>query len=317
MFKKRSFVFLVVACMTVFVATSAFAASISIATGGTAGTYYPIGGAIAAAASKIPALNVTAETGNAAVANTNLISDGEIEIAFSQADVTAWAYNGQLMFEGKPLKNVRTIAALYPETLQLVIAKQSGINSIEDLKGKRVGVGAPGSGTEGDARAIFNAVGLKYDDMKVDFLDFNGVSNRFKDNQIDAGFVVAGVPTSALMDLTTVKDVALFNFDNATMDKIIKANPFFIANVIPAGTYKGIDTNINTPAVMALLITNANQPEDLIYAFTKGMFDNLADVQAAHAMARNIKLETATKGLTAPLHPGAAKYFKEKGIKID
>jgi len=317
MFKKGLLVVLVMACLTVIVAGSAFAASISIATGGTGGTYYPIGGAIAAAASKMPGLNVTAETANAAVANTNLITEGEIEIAFSQADVTAWAYNGEVMFEGRPLKNIRTIAALYPETLQLVISKSAGINSLEDLKGKRVCVGAPGSGTEGDVRAIFNAVGIKYEDMKVDFLDYNGLSNRFKDNQLDAGFLVSGVPTSALMDLTTVKDVALLNFDNEMMDKLIKAVPFFIPNVIPAGTYRGIDTDINTPAVMAILITNDMMPEDVIYNFTKGMFDNIEDIHAAHAMARNIKLETATKGLTAPMHPGAAKYYKEKGIDFE
>jgi TRAP transporter TAXI family solute receptor len=312
MFKKRSFVVLVLACMTVFVATAAFAASLSIATGGTAGTYYPIGGAIAAAVSKNPAVQATAETANAAVANTNLIAEKEIEIAFSQADVTAWAYNGQVMFEGKPLKNIRTIAALYPETLQIVVKPE--IKSIAHLLGKRVGVGAPGSGTEGDARAILNTLGLTYDDMKTEFLDFNGVSNRFKDEQIDAGFVVSGIPTSALMDLTTTKDVKLINFDKETMDRIVEANPFFVPNVIPGGTYSGIDEDVTTPSVMAILITYDDMPEEVIYNFTKGMFDSLADIQASHAMARNITLENAINGLTAPLHPGAERFYKEKGI---
>jgi TRAP transporter TAXI family solute receptor len=222
-----------------------------------------------------------------------------------------------MMFDGRPLKNIRTIAALYPETLQVVVSKESGITKIADLRGKKVGVGAPGSGTEGDARAIFNDAGVKYDDMSVEFLDFGAVSNRFKDNQIDAGFVVAGVPTSALMDLTTTKDVTLLNFDKDTMDSLIRANPFFVANVIPAGTYRGIDTDITTPSVMALLITNDSTPEDVIYNFTKALFENIADVQGSHAMAKNITLETAAKGLTAPLHPGAAKYYKEAGLKID
>jgi len=314
MFKKRSFVVLVLACMTVLMATSAFAASVSIATGGTAGTYYPIGGAMAAAVSKLPGLNATAETANAAVANTNLIAAQELEIAFSQADVTAWAYNGEVMFEGKPLKNLRTIAALYPETVQVVVTKN--ITSLTDLRGKTVGVGAPGSGTEGDARAIFKTLGMTYDDFNAQFLNFNEVSNRFKDNQIDAGFVVSGVPTSALMDLTTTKDVSLINFNSALMDMILAANPFFIPNVIPAGTYRGIDTDITTPAVMAILITHEKMPEEIIYQFTKRMFENLGDIQAAHAMAKNIKLETATNGLTAPLHPGAAKYYKEVGIQV-
>jgi TRAP transporter TAXI family solute receptor len=306
-------------CVTAFAAAAAFAApaSIAIATGGTAGTYYPIGGAIAAAVSKNPDINATAEVGNAAVANTRLISEGEIEVGFSQADVTAWAYNGEVMFEGQPLKNIRAIAALYPETLQLVVSKESGIKTLADLKGKKVAVGAPGSGTEGDVRAIFQTMGIKYDEMAVEFLDFGGVSSRFKDNQIDAGFIVGGVPTSALMDLTTTKDVALFNFDDDALAKVTAANPFFIKSVVPAGTYRGIDADTNTIQVMALLITNESMPEDVIYNFTKTLFENIADVQTSHAMARNIKPETATVGLTAPLHPGAAKYYKEAGIKTE
>ncbi|MDR1651410.1 MAG: TAXI family TRAP transporter solute-binding subunit [Synergistaceae bacterium] len=309
-------VFLICASVS---ASTAFAAStsISIATGGTSGTYYPIGGAIASAVSKHPDLNATAETGNAAVANTNLVAEGELEIAFSQADVTAWAYNGEVIFEGKPLKNIRTIAALYPETVHLVVSKESGIKTLEDLKGKKVGVGAPGSGTEGDARAILGTAGIKYDEMSVEFLDFGGVSSRFKDNQIDAGFVVAGVPASALMDLTTTKDVNILNLDKGTLDSLIAANPFFVANVIPAGTYRGIDADVSTPAVMALLITSEEVPEDVIYNFTKALFENIGDVQASHAMARNINLENATSGLTAPLHNGAAKYYREAGVKID
>jgi TRAP transporter TAXI family solute receptor len=317
--KKKSSVALAIVCLAVFAATAALAApaAVSIATGGTSGTYYQIGGAIATAVSKNPALNATAEAGNAAVANTNILADGEIEIAFSQADVTSWAYNGELMFEGRPLKNLRAIAALYPETIQLVISKEAGIKTLADLKGKKIGVGAPGSGTEGDARAIFQVAGIKYDDMSVEFLDFGSTSSRFKDNQIDAGFVVAGVPTAAIMDLTTTKNVGIFNFDKETLDAIIKAYPFFVPNVIPAGTYKGIDEDVNTPSVMALLITNDSVSEEIIYNFTKTLFENIADVQRSHAIAGNIKLETATVGLTAPLHPGAAKYYKEAGINVD
>jgi TRAP transporter TAXI family solute receptor len=316
--RKKLIIAFVLVCAVIFVASSAFAAaSISIATGGTSGTYYPIGVAIAASVSKNPEIQATPETGNAAVANTNLVADGEVEVAFSQADVTAWAYNGEMMFEGKPLKNLRAIAALYPETIQIVVSKESGIKTLDDLKGKKVGVGAPGSGTEGDARSIFSTIGLKYDDMKVEFLDFGAVSSRFKDNQIDAGFTVAGVPTPNLMDLTTTKDVTLLNFNKETLDKIIEANPFFVANVIPSGTYRGVDTDTNTVSVMAILVTNDSVPEDVIYNFTKTLFENIADVQNSHAMAKNIKLETATNGLTAPLHSGAAKYYKEAGLKLD
>jgi TRAP transporter TAXI family solute receptor len=222
-----------------------------------------------------------------------------------------------MMFDGKPLKNLRAIAALYPETIQIVVSKESGIKTLADIKGKKVGVGAPGSGTEGDARSIFGTAGIKYDDMTVEFLDFGAVSSRFKDNQIDAGFTVAGIPTANLMDLTTTKDVTLLSFDKETMDKILQANPFFVQEVIPAGTYRGIDTDTNTVSVMALLVTHEGMSEEIVYNFTKALFDNIADVQGSHAMGKNIKLETATNGLTAPLHPGAAKYYREAGIKVD
>jgi TRAP transporter TAXI family solute receptor len=317
--RRTRFAVIVLLVCTILSASAAFAAPavVSIATGGTSGTYYPIGVAIAGAVSKGSDIRATAETGNAAVANINLIEQGEIEIAMVQNDVTAWALNGEVMFEGNPLKKVRAICALYPETIQLVLSNTAGVKTLDDLKGKNIGIGAPGSGTEGDARAIFNSVGLKYEDMKIESLDFAVTSSRFKDNQIDAGFVVAGIPTAALMDLTTTRNVSLFNFDGATADKIIKANPYFVKNVIPAGTYRGIDADTNTLAVMAILVANEDVPEDVIYNFTKGMFTNIADIQGSHAMARNITLENALSGLTAPLHPGAAKYFKEAGLKVD
>jgi TRAP transporter TAXI family solute receptor len=319
MIRKKMVLAIIAVAVAVMTCGAAFAAPavVSIATGGTSGTYYPIGGAIAAAVSKGDTVRATAETGNASVANINLIAQGEIDIAMVQNDITSWAYKGELMFEGKPLTNVRAIAALYPEHLQLVITKESGIKALADLKGKRVGVGAPGSGVEGDVRAVFQVAGLKYDDMRVDFLDFGATSSRFKDNQIDAGFVVAGYPTAAIMDLTTTKDVALLNFDKETMDKISAAHPYFVSSIIPSGTYRGIDTDTTTPAVMAILVTHDGVAEDVIYNFTKNLYTNIADVQGAHAMARNIKLETALDGLTAPLHPGAAKYFKEAGLKVD
>lgn len=297
---------------------TAFAAKtfLSIATGGTSGTYYPIGGAIAAAVTKGSDIQATAETGNASVANANLVAKGDIEVAFCQNDVSFWAYNGRLMFKS-PLKNLRAVAALYPEHVQLITTKDSNIKSIADLKGKRVGVGAPGSGVEGDVRAIFQVAGLQYRDMKVDFLDFGATTSRFKDNQIDAGFVVAGYPTASVMDLATTKDITLMNFDKKFLEDLRKQHPYFVESVIPANTYRGITADTTTPAVMAILITRDDLPTDTIYQFTKAMYENIADVHASHAMGKEINLETALNGLTLPLHPGAAKYFKEKGLKVD
>ena len=308
-----------IAAMAVAVMGFAGAASaktfVSIATGGTSGTYYPIGGAIAQAVSKGSDIQATAETGNASVANANLVAKGEIEIAMVQNDIAFWAYNGKLMFKA-PMKNLRAIAALYPEHVQLITTKASGIKSVADLKGKRVGVGAPGSGVEGDVRAIFQVAGLRYQDMKVDFLDFGATTSRFKDNQIDAGFVVAGFPTASIMDLATTKDITLVSFDSAFMKKLQKEHPFFVPSKIPAGTYRGVDHDVTTPAVMAILITHDKVSEEVVYKFTKAMFDNIKDIQGAHAKAKEITLKTALDGLTIPLHPGAAKFFKEKGMKV-
>ncbi|MCL2147335.1 MAG: TAXI family TRAP transporter solute-binding subunit, partial [Synergistaceae bacterium] len=290
------------------------AVSIYIATGGTAGTYYPVGNAIAEAVSKNTNLQVCAGSSINPGAHLILVAAGEYEMAFFSADVTAWAFNGEIMFEGNPLKNIRAVAALYPETLH-IIAKP-GIKDINQLIGKRVAVGAPGSGTEGDARTLLNSIGLTYYDMKAELMDFGGFIKYFKDDKVDAGFVVAGVPTSAIMDLATTEEISLINFDRETMDKIIAANPYFVPNVIPAGTYRGIYEDVITPAVMALLITNEDMPEDVIYNFCKGMFENIDEVQNSHPMARYISLENALHGITAPLHPGAAKFYKEMGLDV-
>lgn len=289
---------------------------LSIATGGTSGTYYPIGGAIAQAVNKgAPDLQVTAETGNASVANLNLIGAHDIEIAFAQNDATYWAYNGKMMFK-TPIKNVRVIAALYPEHVHLITLKNSNVKGIHDLKGKRVSVGAPGSGVEADVRAIFQTVGLKYSDMKTDFLDFGATTQRFKDNQIDAGFVVAGYPVSSIMDLATTKDITLVDFDDATMSKLTKEFPYFVKSSIPANTYKGVTQSTQTPAVMALLVVDEKVPADVVYKFTKALWENIDVVHKAHAKGKEINLKRALNGVTVPLHPGAAKYYKEKGMKV-
>lgn len=288
---------------------------LSIATGGTSGTYYPIGGAIASAVTKGSDIQATAESGNASVANINLVAKGDIEVAFVQNDIAYWAYAGEQMFKNK-LTNVRAIAALYPEHVQLILASSANVKKLEDLKGKRVGVGAPGSGTEGDAKAIFQIAGMSYADMKVDYLDFGATTSRFKDNQIDAGFVVAGYPTASVMDLALTKDITLMDFDKAFLAKLSKAHPYFVPSVIPANTYGGIAKDVNTPAVMAILVTHDKMPEDVIYKFTKAMFDNIGDIHMSHAKGKEINLKTALDGLTVPLHPGAAKFYKEKGMAV-
>jgi len=314
--KKLGILFASIA-LSLFVSVGAVGAAefVSIATGGVAGTYYPVGGAIAQAVSKGGTIRATAETGNASVANLNLLGQGELEIAFAQNDTSFWAYNGLNMFKA-PMKNLRAVAALFPEHVQVIIAKDSGIRDINDLKGKRVSVGTAGSGVEADVRALFEVAKLQYSDMRVNHLDFAATTSRFKDNQIDVGFVVAGFPTASVMDLTMSRDVGLLSFSDDFLAQLSKAHPYFVPSVIPAGTYRGIDQDTKTPAVMAMLVTHDKVSEKLIYEFLKNLFENLDAVHAAHATAKQITLQTALNGVPLPVHPGAAKFFTEKGVKV-
>lgn len=315
--KKSIFLAAITGLMVLCLAGVSHAAKnyVSIATGGTSGTYYPIGGAIASAVTKGSDIQATAETGNASVANINLVARGDIEIAFVQNDIAFWAYTGKLMFKS-PLQNVRAITSLYPEHVQLILASNANVKTLEDLKGKRVGVGAPGSGVEGDVQAIFQVAKLTYKDMKIDFLDFGATTSRFKDNQIDAGFVVAGYPTASVMDLALTKEITLMDFSDSFLQALAKEHPYFVPSVIPANTYNGVTKDIKTPAVMAIVVTHDKMPEDVIYKFTKAMFENIDAIHASHAKGKEINLKTALDGLTVPLHPGAAKYFKEKGMAV-
>lgn len=298
----------------------AFAASaqtfMSLATGGTGGTYYPVGGGMADVISKnLADIQMTAETGNASQANLNLIGTHQIEMALVQNDVASFAYDGTFMFK-TPYKNVRAIASLYPETVQALAMKKSGVTSMRDLPGKRVSVGAPGSGVQVDVSLIFKSLGYKYSDVNADFLDFNLTTERMKDGQLDVGFVVAGFPTASIMDLSTMHDITLIQFDDKLIEQLHADYPFFVKDVIPAGTYRGVDKDTQTVAVQAMWVCDADLPEDVIYRITKAFWENIADVQKVHAKAKMITLDTALNGISVPLHPGAAKYYAEKGMKL-
>jgi len=289
---------------------------LSLATGGTGGTYYPIGGGMADVISKaLPDVQVTAETGNASQANLNLIGTHQIEMAMVQNDVAAFAYEGKFMFQS-PYKNVRAIASLYPETVQAIAMKKSGVTSIRDLPGKRVSVGAPGSGVQVDVSLIFKSLGYKYSDVNADFLDFNLTTERMKDGQLDVGFVVAGYPTASIMDLATLHDMTLIEFDDAMIEELHAEFPFFVKDVVPAGTYRGVDKDVQTVAVQAMWVCDADLPENLVYRITKVFWENIADVQKVHAKGQLITLDTALDGISVPMHPGAARYYREIGMKV-
>ena len=301
-----------------FIATGAWAAKtfISIATGGTGGTYYPLGGGIAEIITRIvPDFQVTSETGNASAANIMLIGTRQVEMALVQNDVAYWASRGILPFREK-VENIRAVASLYPEHLHCITLKDSGINDIMDIRGKRVSVGAPESGVLGDVAAVLKAAGLKYSDMSTDFLDFNSTTRRFKEGQLDVGFVVAGYPTSSITDLAATHEIDLVNFNEDFMTVLLAEHPFFVKGVIPAGTYQGIDRSVQTPAVLAMLVCDAALPQDVVYRFTRALWENVSDLQKVHEKAKYITLDTAMDGISVPVHPGAAQFYAEKGMTV-
>jgi TRAP transporter TAXI family solute receptor len=289
---------------------------LSIATGGVAGVYYPLGGGLAQVITNhVPDVEVTAETGNASAANINLISGKEVSMALVQNDVAFRAVKGQKPFKA-PVSNLRMIASLYPEHVQCVTTKESGIKVISDLKGKRVSVGAPGSGVADSLGAIFPVAGIKYSDMKTDFLDFANTAERIQDGQLDAGFVLAGYPTAAIMSLAAQKDIDLVAFEPELLDKLVAVYPYFTKDVVPAGTYNGVDHDTPTPAVIAVLVCDSGLSDDLVYNITKAIFDNLDELKPVHDKAKLISLDKALEGAAISVHPGAAKYYAEKGLKV-
>jgi TRAP transporter TAXI family solute receptor len=306
----------------------------AIATGGTGGTYYPLGGVLAQALStKVPEIIVTAQAGNASTANLNLIRSHGIESAFVQNNTAYQAYNGLDQFKDNPVKNVRGIASLYPEVIQIVTRKEAGIKSVMDLKGKSVIPGDRGSGTAVDAENICTTAGIKFDDFgSLDWLSFAGIAQRMQDAQADAGFITAGIPTSSVMELASSTPISIVNIEDALVTKIVATWPFYAKVVIPAGTYAGLDQPVQTVAVMAQWVCDADVSEEVIYTLTKALWEPGEFVMVekegkkqaappaneimatAHAKGKDVTLDTALDGMAIPLHPGAEKYYREKGL---
>lgn len=285
---------------------------INIATGGTAGTYYPLGGAIADILNKnVKGVNATAQSTGASVANLNLLKEGKVELALVQNDITYYAANGIEMFKGNKIDGLAGIATLYPETIQIVTLADKNIKTVADLKGKRVAVGAAGSGTEANARQILEAYGLTYNDLTAQYLNFADAASNLKDGNIDAAFVTAGFPTAAIQDIAAQRQIALVSLTDDKIDALSKKYPYYTKIVVPAGTYTGLKQDTVTVAVMAMLVTKENLDQNLVYQMTKAIFSNLNRLAEAHSVGKLIKLEKATDGMPIKLHPGAERYFKE------
>ncbi|MFZ1388307.1 MAG: TAXI family TRAP transporter solute-binding subunit [Thiolinea sp.] len=287
---------------------------INVLTGGTSGVYYPLGVALSKIyAEKIPDVRTQVQATKASVENLNLLQQGKGEIALALGDSVklAWEGNTDAGFKGK-LDKLRGLAAVYPNYIQIVAAKEANINSLADLKGKSLSVGAAKSGTELNARAIFAAAGLAYTDLsKTEYLPFAESVELMKNRQLDSTLQSAGLGVASLKDLSTSFDVGLVA---VPADIVAKLGAPYIATSIPAGTYKGQDKDVETVAVINYLVTHAEVSDDLAYQMTKLMFENLPDMEAAHKAAKDIKLEKALEGMPIPLHPGAEKFYKEKGL---
>ena len=284
---------------------------INIATGGTAGTYYPIGGAIAEVLNK-NGMNASAQSTGASVANINMLKDKQVELAIVQNDITYYAVNGEEMFkEGGKVENLTAIASLYPETCQFVVREDSGIKSIADLKGKRVAVGAAGSGAEANARQILEAHGITYDDVNEQFLSFAEGSYALKDGTVDAAFVTAGYPTASVQDIASQNKIRLLPVGDEEIKKLSEKYPFYTKTTVPAGTYQGFDQDIQTVSVMAILVANDKIDAALGEKLTKAIFDNLDKIAAAHSAAKSITKATALEGLDfIKMNEGAVKVLK-------
>lgn len=294
-------------------ATPAKQQFVNIATGGTAGTYYPLGGALAEILNKnIPGVNASAQSTGASVANINLLATGKVDLAFVQNDIAYYAVNGTEMFQGKKVAGLKGLATLYPETIQIITLDTTGIKTINDLKGKRVAVGAAGSGTEANARQILEAYGITYNDIKVQYLSFGEAAGALKDGNVDVAFVTAGFPTAAIQDIATQNKVVLIPVEKAKAEAMIKKYPFYTTDVIPAKTYTGVEADVEAVSVRAMLVVSDKMDADLGYNIVKALYGNVDRIQASHAVGKAITKDTALNGMSITLNPGADKFFKEK-----
>ena len=288
-----------------------------IGTGGTAGTYYPVGGMIANAISQPGKIVATAQASNGSVANVNGIAGGSMESGFSQADVATWAQKGTGLYEGKPnVPGLRLIANLYPESVHVVVRKGAGIKSVADLKGKRVALDEPGSGTLVNARAILAAYGLKESDIKPEYIKPNQAGDKLKDGSLDAFFFTGGAPAGAIAELASGgAGIDILPIDGAAAETLRKSSPFFAPDVIAAETYKGVGA-VTTLAVGAQWVTSDKADANVVYEITKALFSAPAQAQlaAGHAKGKFITKENAVKGAGIPFHPGAERFYKEAGL---
>ena len=290
---------------------------LSIATGGTGGVYYPMGGGLAEIINNhIDGYSATAEVTGASVENMGLIATGDADLAIALADTVQQAQTGTGRFEGQQLEMVRGMASMYANMVQIVALESSGITSLADLRGRRVSIGAPGSGTEVNAQQILEANGITYDDIEEQRLNFNETADALANGDIDAGFWSVGAPTSSILNLATTQSIRVIALTEEEIEAAIGANPVFARTTLAGGTYSGVDADTPVVGVPNVLVVSSEMEDDLAYAITKAMFDNIADLQAVHPAANETTIEFTMSATPVPLHPGAIRYFEEAGATI-
>jgi TRAP transporter TAXI family solute receptor len=289
--------------------------NISIGTGAMSGTYYPLGVAMAKmwSGAKI-GINVGAEATGGSVENARHIKGKTMEVGFVESLIADWAYTGQEMFKDNKVTNIRGLISLYPNTIQTVVKADSGIKSYADLKGKKVSCGIQGSSSVLAMRVVLETYGITFNEIKPQYLAFGPAMELLKDGQVDAVLVDSGAPSSSIIDIASQHKIKILSIDRANIAKVVQKYPYFsTATVIPKGTYSGIDEDIVTTGSLATLCVAAEMSDDLVYKMTKALIEKRDEVSKVHEKGKTIDLKTAVNGFSVPLHPGALKYYKEKG----
>lgn len=286
---------------------------VTIATGGSSGPYNIIGTTLGQIYSKTYGVNSKSQSTGASIQNVNLVNQGKAELALTMSDVLSQAVAGEGSFK-EPLENVVQIAALYPNYVQIVTSKKSGIKTMDDLKGRRVAVGDLNSGTEMNARALLKGHGITYDDLQVDYLGFSEAVDALRGGKIDAAVLTSGLPNASIMELEQGFDLQLVEIRKPMVDEIAKDQAYFLSAEIPAGTYGNAEP-IPTAIIVNALVARKDLSEEDVYKLTKTFFESLNDLANSHQAAKGISLEHAQEGLVAPLHPGAKKYYDEQAAK--
>lgn len=291
--------------------------AMTMGTGGTAGTYYAYGGILGNQIKTSAGITVNVVSTDGSKANILGIDAGNYQLATVQSDVMAYAAAGTRSFKSEgALDSFRVIGGLYAEALQLVTMDPE-IKSVADLKGKKVSIGAAGSGVYFNAIDVLQAAGLTEADIIPQYQSFGDSADALKDRKIDAAFIVAGAPTPAIQELCTSATAYLVPIDGDIAATLMASSPYYTTYKVPAGTYNGQTSDVTTVTVKATLIVSTSASEDAVYNVTKAIFDNIDTITAAHAKGAELSLQNATDGMTAPFHAGAAKYFKEKGIDVE